>query len=637
MTHAETLTSLALLKVNQDTRRLDFFDYLAPFVGFVLMRKRPTQVNSPEIKKLVFEEFGLIFPHAAIELVLRRFAGKGYLSLRNQVYTISRDIPLPDIEQRRAEFKRVEKILIHGLQEHAANYGLHWSEEKTAAAIISYISQFSIECLKAYASGSPLPEFKHITFKDLTTVNLYVRHIYETSMDLFDCLVTLVKGHILANALIGPDLQSLPSKFKSVHFYLDTPIILGLLGINGTYKEAIAKELLDLLKNLRGVPCVFEHTHQEVHGVLRACQSLIDNPIHHSRMIDEMRSRGITSSDFDLLRADLERRYDDYGIALRKSPEYDPNYEIDESILEKAIEDEVKYLNPKALIYDVNSIRSVYALRRGKSPVRLEDCGVVLVTSNAALAQVTYQYGQRFESSTEVSVVITDFSLANIAWLKAPLSAPDLPKLEIIANCYAAMEPAEPLWTRYVEEIDKLQKMGTITVEMHQHLRYSRRAGRELVNLTLGSEDAFSEMTVPHIVEKAEEVIAGKHITELQKEHEDHEKTKIELTQVKKNVEKIEGRLLYISSKIGKFAGISALILLGAILLVSSFFSSVYSKSVVGNSRLLAFILTAVVLFGLAFGFLNQFTGISAKKLAKRIEEHAQRKVHGLLLKWFVQ
>ena len=31
--------------------------------------------------------------------------------------------------------------------------------------------------------------------------------------------------------------------------------------------------------------------------------------------------------------------------------------------------------------------------------------------------------------------MITDFSLANVAWLKAPLRSRDLPKLEVIAAC----------------------------------------------------------------------------------------------------------------------------------------------------------------------------------------------------------
>ena len=128
-------------------------------------------------------------------------------------------------------------------------------------------------------------------------------------------------------------------------------------------------------------------------------------------------------------------------------------------------------MNPRALEYDVNSVRSIYALRHGKTPARLEDAGVILVTSNSALARATFEYGREHESSRAVSAVMTHFSLANVAWLKAPLKAPDLPELEVIAACYAALEPAPPLWNRYANEIDKLRALGGMSADDHQLLR----------------------------------------------------------------------------------------------------------------------------------------------------------------------
>src|SRR5690606_8746221 len=104
---------------------------------------------------------------------------------------------------------------------------------------------------------------------------------------------------------------------------------------------------------------------------------------------------------------------------------------------EGVLKDEVSYHNPRAKEDDINSVRSIYVLRSGTTPRNVEHAKAVLVTSNSGFAQAAFGYGKNHEESREVSSVITDFSLANMAWLKAPLGAPSLPMTEVIAFSYA--------------------------------------------------------------------------------------------------------------------------------------------------------------------------------------------------------
>lgn len=89
--------------------------------------------------------------------------------------------------------------------------------------------------------------------------------------------------------------------------------------------------------------------------------------------------------------------------------------------LESEIDEEVHYFNPDAKKYDINSVRSIYAIRKGSYPTRVEDAIAVLVTTNANFAKAASRYGRTHEASNEVSSVVTDFALGNLAWLKAPL------------------------------------------------------------------------------------------------------------------------------------------------------------------------------------------------------------------------
>src|SRR3546814_19838566 len=68
--------------------------------------------------------------------------------------------------------------------------------------------------------------------------------------------------------------------------------------------------------------------------------------------------------------------------------------------------------------------------------------------------------------------------------------------VEVIAFSYAALQPSNALLDKYLGEIDKLEKQGTISERDHQLLRSSDLAQKELMNLTLGEEVALTEQTV---------------------------------------------------------------------------------------------------------------------------------------------
>ena len=120
----------------------------------------------------------------------------------------------------------------------------------------------------------------------------------------------------------------------------------------------------------------------------------------------------------------------------------------------------------------------------------------MLVTNNSGFARAAFEYGREQEASREVSSVITDFSLANMAWLKAPLGAPSIPVTELLAFAYAALEPSTVLMDKYLKEVEKLEAQGEISARDHQVLRSSQLAHAELMNLTLGEEGALTEQTV---------------------------------------------------------------------------------------------------------------------------------------------
>ncbi len=658
MNNEVTLTSLAMLKVNADVEGRDYIDYVVPFVSYGLEHEQPDPVTSLETQEILIKEFGLRIPSQVLELVLRRLAKRGLLRRGEGTFHVANKITALDIEFKRVDARRRLNLVVTALIEFVNNtFDTEWKPDNATRAITGYLSHFSIDFLRSYAQGSALPEVK-ADQRELFLVNSFVSHIQTRLPEIFDSFIVLVKGHMLANALICPDLDSLSRKFSNLTFFLDTPLVIRLLGLQGDAPQKAVSELLELLRNLRGGIAIFEHTAEEVHSVIQASELHFDDP-KASRMpiIQLMRNAGKTASDLTLVRARLDHYYSSFGIGRRETPRYIGQFQIDEEILQDALED--RYLNPRALEYDINSIRSIYALRTGRHPRRLEDANAVFVTSNTPLAKAAYEYGKNNESTREVSSVVTDFSLANIAWLKCPLQFPDLPRFEVVATCYAAMNPTDSLWSRYLTEIDKLKSHGDISEKDHELLRSSLHARDELMNVTLGAENDFSATTVSEILERVKADLVKEQLAILdsekashaatreeyerqlkernvllERERMNHELTKTETGRLQQEQQEFRDRLCQISLAAGRLVGTAAMLLLALVLFTFLAYSAFYTPGQKPN-RWVAVGGVIVSLSLIIWGMVNWAYGVALKDISKKIEGWVQKRLFNLLTSLF--
>jgi hypothetical protein len=666
VSNVESLTSLAMLKVNSDVEGRDYVDYFIPFIGFVLDRTKLDPVTAPAVQQLLKTEFGLTVPQHPTEFALRRLLDRGFLRRDQYVYRIAKPVPIADIEARRGVLRQQHEAVVEQLRQFsiATDDSLQWSVDDARNALLSYLRRFSIESLRVFTHGSPLPPTPPLSERGLLAVNLFLKHIYETDRSTFNGFITLVKGHMLANALVCSDLKSITRNFGTVAFYFDTPLALRLLGLEGEARAAAVGELVELLRKLNGHCAIFEHTIDECRGVIESAERNLDNPAAHGRVIEEMRRRGTTKSDLQLLGGRFEELLRAKGIGRRRTPKYDANtrFQIDEAVLEEAIADEIEYMNPRALAYDINSVRSVYALRQNKAPTRLEDAIAVLVTSNAPLAKATFEYGRENESFREVAAVITDFSLANVAWLKAPLEAPDLPEVEIMAACYAALEPPPPLWKRYVTEIDKLRSLGQMSADDHQVLRHSPPARAALMNLTGGSERAFTSATVDDILDRMKADMRSKMMAELaaeresllqadreriRKAEEEHQAARSNFETAKADAEAARTAAIDHAERLsmaqrlqqdrvrtvaGRLARTARRVIVGGFALcvaATLITGAVKADTTTGK---LAWVLVPILVVGLVLAYLDNVHELSVKKLGRWLEDLVRERITSHLL-----
>lgn len=446
-------------------------------------------------------------PTKAVQHVLRRLQKRRILAPENGTFKVTSDLPASNLGQLRQQAKIHIDSVINALITTAAEHGRVWTTDDATNAATAFLSKFTVECLRTFIFRTALPVLPATTSSDLYVVSKFLTAAQERGDAAFDSFIVLVKGLMYSNALLCPDLESLEKKFQDVTFYLDTPIILNLLGLQGAEAKRSADELIALIIKLKGSLAVFSHTVVESQHVLTFAATNLENPRVSGKVIEEARRSRVKLSDLILARDSMDDRLRRMQVFVRKSPDYTSDYQIDERAFESVLAEEVYYKGDGALLNDINSVRSIYILRKGRQPVRLEDSGAVFVTTNHGFARAAYTAGRHHNSTREVSSVITAYSLANIAWLKSPLEAPTLPARETMALCYAALEPSRDLFHKYVEEMDRLLASGQISTRDHEILRLSPSAKDELMELTLGEEDALTHSSIWSILANAKKSI----------------------------------------------------------------------------------------------------------------------------------
>ena len=617
MSLRETLTSLAILKVNIDQGK-DYLEYLRPFILQVLIDHRPSPVTERDVTNYLLTDFGFEIPSRTVQIILSRISRSGVLERSEGVYNIVKQPPDPKISIKKVEANRhIETILYGILNFRQDNYFPISTKNEAVSAICEFLSEFSIPCLRAYLKGTAIPKITGKRRAHIVLVSQYVINLQAHEPERFESFMILVQGHMLANALLCPDLQSTPKTYKGVTFYLDTPILIHRFGLEGEVRNRAIEELIVLLRELGANVDIFEHSYKELLRVIKGAAEHVDSPHGRGAIVTEARRRGTTKSDILLLLGKIDDLLNEAKIDVKETPKYIADFQIDEQAFEEILDDEVSYYNPRAREYDVNSVRSIYVLRKGHFSSSLEKCRAVLVTSNSGFSRAAFEYGKRHEESDQVSSVITDFSLANMAWLKAPMGAPSLPTTELIAYSYAALQPSKELLEKFLSEIDKLEKQGTITNKDHQLLRSSVFAQDELMQLTLGEESALTTETVTETLKRVTNEIKKEESEKLKEEQQAHEQTQKNLEKTKTERQALQKRLFWnCRRKARNYAWVISFLIAVLILI-----GILYGLGIVSTNRVVGWVLL-IGMFMLALTTLaNLCLGTTVKKIHQYIME----------------
>lgn len=496
--------SLAILKVNWDAKRKDYVDNFVPIVAECIRLSDHDVVSIPNLQMDIRTKFGLRIPQNQLRGVLTRVSKQGYIRAENRAYNRVperlAELTFNDVQQQ--VIAKHEQVLNSLIASARNRFELTWTIEQAEQALYSYLESFQLLDPNAVVSQAPADK-DSIAKVGQFVVGSFVTELRDKKSPEFDYFETVAKGDILATAMFLPDPSRIAQKFRKTSVYFDTSVLIYALGHAGDVRQAPCVELLQLLYQAGADLKCFSHTLDEVRASLIACAIRMErNQLADSYgpSIEYFIEKGLQPSEVRLRAAKIERDLEGLRVKIVEKPPFDQEYMVDEQALANAIEKDFKYANQNALWRDVGSISSVIRLRGAHQSQMVEECRAVFVTTNSVLVRAAKEFTEKGRESDIVPPVLTDHALTNLLWLKMPMQAPDLPRKRIIAACFAATQPDEQLWNRYLKEIGKLKDEQSVTADDYFLLRHSLQARAALMDLTLGTEESFAIGTVQEIL-----------------------------------------------------------------------------------------------------------------------------------------
>ena len=519
----KAISALAVIKVNWDEDE----DYIANFVPIVadcIRRGEHEKISLPDTKALVASDFGLHIPQGALQTILGRMSRDGLLRRRHGAYErIPEALSEFDLGSEREDVVRQHNHLVGLLVDFAAGVGREWSEEQAERALLGYVEVLAEPVLGAVVDGEPVVELPKIESEGAVVTSRFVLDLCHKEPQAFEYLATIVKGSMLANVLFLPETFSGGrARLSDVEVYLDTPVVLRALGYaEEQYREPV-EELVDLLAGEDAKLRIFEHTLHEVEGVLDGAAAIYRTGGKKDHVpgdvVDYFASKSLSRSDVEMDIAALSERLDAHAIEVVGTPERTEEIELSEKELGRALEDGVHYRLHGTMVKDLDSLAAIYRLRSGEVRRHIESADALLVTTNTTLAHVSRAFFAEIFGHRSVPVCMSDYSLAAIVWLMNPSQASDLPRRQIIAISYAALNPPEDVWRKYLTEIRRLQERGELNEEQVGLLLFSPDARLELMNATDGDVEAVAAGTITEVLRRAERAARADVEDELKRE-----------------------------------------------------------------------------------------------------------------------
>ncbi|MBB1388774.1 hypothetical protein H5185_04960 [Shewanella sp. SG44-6] len=507
------IVNLALLESLKAHDFKDEIDLYIPFLANTILEIEAYPFDVPSLANKFKEKFGFKPPEAVVKVLLVRAKKNKLVKIENHLYVPISENLTPFREQYEKNKAHLEDALASVIfdfieftnstfdkiitAEYAENILLTFIENNVASLI-------SKKAVSKRDSKNNIKNESHL-------VASYIAHLYQKNSRDWEEVQTVIKGVVLANYLFFADTKAKVSAKKTycnISVYLDTPLIVALLGYNGNLSKNAIQELLQLLQSLEVNVYIFDKTLKETEGLFEAWKRDLkrgsaDN--FNPATLHLLLSRNIDIPQLETQQALLEKNLAGLGINVKYGWRINPEHQCDEKELESHLKRmrAVSSTSKQSIEHDVICISRVNNSRAGVVTKSLNDNFSVFVTPNASLIK----HANRFFSSdidSGIPIVISDTWLTTIFWLKHQNNYKDLPTHSLVSHAYATLNKSDSVWDNFLSRFKRLNAEGVIDDETVEIVRYHKSLLKEVNDCSIEVGDDFSDEGVLEIVKRIE-------------------------------------------------------------------------------------------------------------------------------------
>lgn len=343
-------------------------------------------------------------------------------------------------------------------------------------------------------------------------VSQYLLDLRSNEPGVFDRVSDIAFASMAAEALASfNEPPTAQTNLAGLTVYLDSPLLLDMLGVNSEYAE-YGTELLEAIKASGAVAAAFDHSVMEAESVVSAQLAYLRSGINYAT------SRWGTSAKPDLLNSLIgnvgERAAKRLGITVERDPDFNLHRRVPGTVgdIESQMNERMQaWGTSESREYDRKSIWSLLAIRDVSTPcARICDAKFLLLTRNTALVNIantawtTWLKGTTRHSNTHVEkwapIAMSDKQFAGYLWLRGGGSNSSMSKSRLLAHCSSAVRPRADIKARAYNLV--LDLSGRQEADDLAALLEDREGSRALMRATRGDPEDVTKERLPYILER---------------------------------------------------------------------------------------------------------------------------------------
>jgi hypothetical protein len=521
---ANLLTTMAILLANYDADR-DYLSNFDPFVADCLTHWPAEEcVSSKALSTALSETYNLPrIPINTVTLLRDRARRAGYLRRD----TVGRILPntraLAGVESlalREIVFLDHFERLTEEIRLYAkATRGLEWGPDDSEKALESFAQAFSVELAMARRTGGlddgvPVKRRR----EELAVMHGFARKALEEDQRCLDYLEEVVQASMLTNVVYLQDLGKWKPNLTDLVVYFDTTVAFRVLALTDEEVSEAALEMMELLREFEVPVRVFEHTFDEMRGVLRGVRECLREQRQPKTNLDLIPRQGLEvlthalregwgPADAEEVAIELEARLSSLRIAVAAVPSSEPSRRrLDERSLDRLLAE--RMFNERQRSRDIRSLAAIDVLRAGRrSATDLAKARAIFITANEGLVDCARQWFAREGREGGVPECVTETSFTTQLWLRRPAGRPDVALKFLAAGSHAALTPSPQLWERYLDRIAERRDQAQITEQQVKALVFSAEAKQSLAEAAQGEPEQVSEEAIGEMLARSQDFL----------------------------------------------------------------------------------------------------------------------------------